>query len=165
MINFNEFQEKKKIDQLKEDILKIGSPLPLDALDEAFNIFLENSPFQQSNWWGNLKAGWQAWKDQAAQGKQNNPIGQNYTALSSALDSFMNVLKQHPVGQKNAEFINSLTSFKQELTDKANQLAQQMQQQQPQQPQQQQQGGMPQQGGSMQSQQMQPNINQRLGMS
>jgi hypothetical protein len=162
MINFNEFQNKKKIEQLREDILKIGSSLPFDTLDEAFNVFLENSPFQQSNWWGNLKsglkAGWDAWKDQSTQSNQNNPVGQNYKALSSSLDGFLNALKAHPVAQRDTQFINSLSSFKQELSAQAERLAQQMSQQNQPQPQQNQPQPQPQQG------QGQPNINQLLGM-
>lgn len=128
MINFQQYQNNKNLLNLKEDIIRIGANLPEDLVFESLVDFMENSPFAQSNWWGNLKSGWQAWRDQSNQSKQDNPVGKNYKLLTTALDGFINAVSQHPVAKQNQQLLQSLTSFKGDLSQKANELATQMSQ-------------------------------------
>jgi hypothetical protein len=130
MKTFNEFQYDKKIERLRNDILRMASKLSLEQLSEMENIF--EGPFQSNSMLGNigsgLKSAWNSYQGQRTVNNTDNPVGNGYNQLAQSLDSFIKTVSQHPVGKNQNDLLNILGKFKQNLSAQGSELASQMKQ-------------------------------------
>lgn len=130
MRTFNEFQNDKEVERLRNGILELASRLPVEHVVAMDNIF--EGPFQPNtaigNIGNNLKAAWNAYQGQRAVNNTDNPVANGYTQLAQSLDGFIKTVNQHPVGKQQGDLINMLGKFKQNLSVQGSELASQMKQ-------------------------------------
>ena len=87
------------------------------------------APYQQSSWLGTAeKPSYSPMQNKNKLSNQDNPVVRSYHNLSKALDDFTNEIQRHPVGKNQKQFLQGLTTFRNNLSREGADLSLQMKQ-------------------------------------